>query len=115
MKLNNHRYNFYEDTFEDEVEDVEEILLDDELMQICENLGVDFNISEREFTISISDNVEIVIIKTRNMIKDIITNILTNEVVCKANTKTLDNMCDEITTSILVIKEIKSKLYEYYL
>ena len=81
---------------------------------VCDNLGVDYAIKKdgRQIEIYISDMVWVIVdFDNRNAkIIDIRITLQEDMIQCKTNTKSAENTCDEITTAIMVIKEIKEKM-----
>jgi hypothetical protein len=103
-----------EDDFDidDEIEIVEDSDVESQLSEIADNLGYNFTSSDGRGSFSVSDNVEVSVRFTQNLITSLDVRILKNPArfSCLKNTTTVDNLSVELQTCVLIIKEIRSKL-----
>lgn len=110
--MNKYRRSLYEDEEQEIIDDVEELVIDDQLHEIGENLGYNFTSYNGRGSFSVSDNVEVNVRFTDDIITSIETKILKSPARynCTRNTTTVDNLSVELQTCVLIIKEIRSKL-----
>lgn len=96
----------------DEIEIVEDSNVETQLSEIADNLGYNFTSSDGRGSFSVSDNVEVSVRFTQNLITSLDVKILKNPArfSCLKNTTTVDNLSVELQTCVLIIKEIRSKL-----
>lgn len=97
---------------EDEIEIIEDSNVETQLSEIADNLGYNFTSSDGRGSFSVSDNVEVSVRFTQNLITSLDVKILKNPArfSCLKNTTTVDNLSVELQTCVLIIKEIRSKL-----
>ena len=97
---------------EDEIEIIEDSNVETQLSEIADNLGYNFTSSDGRGSFSVSDNVEVSVRFTQNLITSLDVRILKNPArfSCLKNTTTVDNLSVELQTCVLIIKEIRSKL-----
>ena len=98
--------------FDNEVEIIEDSNVESQLSEIADNLGYNFTSSDGRGSFSVSDNVEVSVRFTQNLITSLDVRILKNPArfSCLKNTTTVDNLSVELQTCVLIIKEIRSKL-----
>lgn len=97
---------------DDEIDDVNDLNIESQLAEIADNLGYNFTSFDGRGSFSVSDNVEVSVRFTRNLITSLDVKILKNPArfSCIKNTTTVDNLSVELQTCVLIIKEIRSKL-----